>query len=62
MDANLIEVEEGPDAEGAGATGGQQVPDAVADDHGVHDIDAQPFRGSREKIGVGFGVEEASPG
>ncbi len=43
------------DAKGSGALRGEEVPDAVADDDGVRDRDAEFFRGHQEEIGVGFG-------
>jgi hypothetical protein len=36
------------------AASGEQVPDAVAHDHGVGDIGAQPLRRSEKQIGIRF--------
>ena len=42
--------------------GGQQVPDAVADHHGVPRLDPEQRGGGQEQVGVGLGVPDQVPG
>ena len=51
-----------PDPERPGALGREQVPDAVADDDAVADVDADQLGGGQEQVGVGLGVADLVAG